>query len=584
MAASWRIRNTGRRAALRDVAAGLALTAAASGCSSAPPASAPAVARPPARIDGPVDSLIRGGTVYDGSGGRPEPADIALRGDRIVAIGDLGRQRADLEIDATGLAVAPGFINMLSWATVSLLGDGRSISDIRQGVTTEIFGEGTSMGPLTDAMRRRMIAGQSDVKFEVPWSTLAGYLDHLERRGVAPNVASFLGAATIRTCVVGLDDRAATPAELDRMRELVRGEMRAGALGIGSALVYAPGTYANTQELIALCRAAAEYRGLYASHLRFEDARLVEGVDELIRIAREAGLPAEIHHFKAAGRSNWPLLDQAIDRVERARREGLQITANVYLYTASSTGVIVRIPAWAHDGGTARLFERLRDSATRGRLIAEMSRQNFDNIVLVRFRNPALKPLAGQRLVDIARVRGRPPVETLLDLVAEDRSRIDAIFLDVASEDNLRRALQRPWVSICSDGASLSNDDDDVPLHPRSYGNFARFLGRYVREQRVLALPEAIRRMTGLPASNLGLDRRGLLKEGFFADVVVFDPRTIADRATYQEPRQFSVGVQHVLVNGVPVLKDGQHTGALPGRALRGRGATIRGGRSGQGQ
>ena len=519
------------------------------------------------------DVLIKGGTVYDGTGGPGRRADVGIRGDRIAAVRVLDAQAATV-VDAHGLAVAPGFINMLSWATVSLLADGRSQSDIRQGVTTEIFGEGASMGPLNAAMRRRMLASQTDIKYDVPWTTLAEYLLHLERRGVSPNVASFIGAATIRTHVLGLDDVQPTPAQLDEMRALVRREMEMGALGIGSALIYAPGTYARTEELIELCKVAARYHGSYISHMRSESDRILDAVAELIRISREAGLPAEIYHFKVAGRKNWHLMDRVIARVERARRDGLPIRANMYLYDASSTGLSAVIPAWAHDGGNDALYKRLEDPTTRARILAEMrARGNETQTLLVGFRSERLRPLTGKTLAEVARLRGKDEQETVLDLVLEDRSRVTAVFFSM-SEDNLRKILRLPWVSFGSDGASLAPEGPFLAslTHPRAYGNFARILGRYVRDEQVIPLAEAIRRASALPAANLGLDRRGLLADGMFADVVVFDPVTIADRATFENPHQYAVGMRHVFVNGIQVLRDGEHTGATPGRALWGPG------------
>jgi len=538
------------------------------------PASAPAPATTTAWVDpGPLDVLVKGGTVYDGTGGPPVQADVGIRGDRIAAIGTISGT-APTVVDARGLAVAPGFINMLSWAPVTLLADGRSQSDIRQGVTTEIFGEGTSMGPLNDDMRRRAIAGQTDIKYDLPWTTLAEYLEHLERRGVSPNVASFIGAATVRSHVLGLADVQPTPAQLDQMRELVRREMEAGALGIGSALIYAPGTYARTEELIALCQVAARYRGRYISHMRSESDKLLEAIDELIRISREAGLPAEIYHFKAVGPKNWDKMDRAIAAVERARREGLSIGANMYLYAASSTGLSATIPAWAHSGGAGDLYARLQDPETRGRILREMrARGPMSRTLLVGFRTTELKRLTGRTLEDVARSRGRDEAETVLDLVLEDRSRIAAVFFSI-DEGNLRKVLRLPWVSFGSDGSSMAPEGVFLQssTHPRAYGNFARLLGKYVREERIVPLAEAIRRLTSLPAGNLGLDRRGRLAPGMFADVVVFDPATIADRATFEAPHQYAVGTRHVLVNGVPVLRDGEHTGATPGRALWGPG------------
>jgi N-acyl-D-amino-acid deacylase len=522
----------------------------------------------------PFDVIIKNGTVYDGTGAAPLLADVGIKGDRIAAIGKLEREQARTVIEARGLAIAPGFINMLSWSVVSLIADGRSQGDIRQGVTTEIFGEGTSMGPLNEDMRRRAIAAQSDIKFDIPWTTLAEYLTYLEKRGVSPNVASFIGAATIRTYVLGQEDVQPTPAQLDEMRELVRREMEAGALGIGSALIYSPGTYARTEELIELCKVVAKYQGKYISHLRSEAGRLVEGVEELIRIGREAGLPAEIYHFKAAGERNWGNIDRAIAAVEKARQEGLKITANMYLYTASETGLSAHIPSWAHSGGMTALFKRLQNPETRAKIVREMrARGAMPRTLLVSFRSEKLRMLIGKTLEEVARMGGEGEVETILNLVLEDRSRIGAVFF-LMNEENVKTILRRPWVSIGSDGVSMAPEGVflNTSTHPRSYGNFARLLGNYVREEKVISLEEAVRRLSGLPATNLGLDRRGFLKEGMFADVVVFDPATIADRATYDNPHQYATGMKHVFVNGVQVLKDGEHTGAKPGRALWGPG------------
>ena len=520
------------------------------------------------------DVLIINGTVYDGTGGDPIQADIGIKGDRIIALGKLERDDALNVIDARGLAVAPGFINMLSWSVVSLIADGRSQSDIRQGVTTEIFGEGTSMGPLNNEMKQRAIRAQSDIKYDIAWTTLAEYLTYLEKRGISPNVASFIGAATIREHVLGQEDVQPTSEQMEQMRELVRREMAAGALGIGSALIYAPGTYARTEELIELCKVAAKYQGKYISHIRNESQGVLEAVEELIRISREAGLPAEIYHLKTAGARNWDKIDGVIARIEKARQEGLKITADMYLYTASSTGLSSGISAWAHSGGNEALFKRLQDPAARARIAKEMrARGPMPQTILVGFRSEKLRGLIGKTLSDVAATRGEDEVEAVLNLILEDRSRISAVFF-LMNEDNIKTILRRPWVTIGSDGASLAPEGDflKTSTHPRAYGNFARLLGKYVREEKVISLQEAIRRLTGLPATNLGLDRRGLLKEGMFADVVVFDPATIADRATYDTPHQYAIGMKHVFVNGVQVLKDGEHTGAKPGRALWGPG------------
>jgi N-acyl-D-amino-acid deacylase len=534
----------------------------------------------------PFDVMIRGGTVYDGTGAPGRLADVGLWGDRVAAVGDLSRSEARLTVDARGLAVSPGFINVLSWATESLIADGRSQGDLRQGVTTEIFGEGWSMGPLNDAMKKRVREQQGDIQFEIAWTTLAEYLAYLEKKGVAPNVASFIGAATVREHVLGEADVEPTPDQLEAMRALVRQEMEQGALGIGSSLIYAPGFYAKTEELIELCKAAAPYQGRYISHLRSEGDKLLEAVDELIRISREAGVPAEIYHLKAAGEANWPKIDQVLARVEEARRQGLKITADMYTYTAGATGFDACIPRWAFDGGYEALFRRIQEPATRERILSEMRTpgHGYENLcllagsperlLLVEFKTDALKPLTGQTLAEVAKARGKGPEETILDLVLQDRTRIGVVFF-LMSEDNVRKQIQVPWVSFGSDAGSLAPEGVFLKssAHPRAYGNFARLLGRYVREEKLIPLQEAVRRLSSLPAANLGLAGRGVLKEGAFADLVVFDPASIADRASYENPHQFAVGVRHVFVNGTQVLKDGEHTGALPGRFLKGPGA-----------
>nr|BAL52764.1 D-aminoacylase [uncultured Acidobacteriota bacterium] len=531
------------------------------------------------------DVVIRGGTIYDGSGSPPFVGDLAIRGDTIAALGRLENARGRLEINATGLAVAPGFINMLSWATESLIADGRAQSDIRQGVTLEVFGEGWSMGPLNEAMKREMLERQGDIKYDIPWTTLGEYLEYLVRRGVSPNVASFVGATTIRIHVLGYENRLPTPAEMDRMRQLVRQAMEEGALGVGSSLIYAPAFYASTEELIELCKVAAEYGGMYISHIRSEGNRLLEAIDELIRIAREAKIPAEIYHLKAAGRANWPKLDEAIRRIEAARAAGLRITANMYPYTAGATGLNAAMPPWVQEGGHRAWVERLKNPAIRARVLREMRTptdrwENLylmagspENVLLVGFKNEALKPLTGKTLAEIARMRGRSPEDTIIDLVIEDDSRVDTVYF-LMSEENVKKQIALPWVSFGSDAEALAPEGVFLKSnpHPRAYGTFARVLGHYVREQKVIPLEEAIRRMTSLPAENLKLDRRGRLKVGYFADVVVFDPAKIRDHATYERPHQYATGVIHVFVNGVQVLKDGEHTGAKPGRVVRGPG------------
>jgi N-acyl-D-amino-acid deacylase len=544
-------------------------------------AAVPVVTRQP-----PVfDVIIRGGTVYDGTGAAGRRADVGIRGDRITAVGDLAGGQATTTVDATGLAIAPGFINMLSWATESLLVDGRSQGDIRQGVTLEVFGEGSSMGPLNEAMKKRAIEQMGDIKYEITWTTLAEYLRELERRGISTNVASFIGATTIREHVIGLEDRKPTPEQLEQMRALVRQEMEAGALGIGSSLIYAPAFYATTEELIELCRAAAPYRGKYISHMRSEGNRLLEAVDELIGISRDAGVPAEIYHLKAAGQANWPKMEQVIAKVEAARKEGLRITADMYTYTAGATGLDAAMPPWVLDGGYDEAYKRLRDPGIR-RQIAEAIRtggtdwENLflaagspDRVILVEFKNEKLKPLTGKTLAEVAKLRNEDPADTIMNLVLEDQSRVGAVYF-MMSEENLRRQIQLPWVSFGSDAASMSPEPPFTKssAHPRAYGNFARLLARYVREARVIPLEEAIRRLTGLPATNLELDRRGFIREGMFADIAVFDPAAVADRATFEKPHQFAAGMQHVFVNGGHVLKNGEHTGARPGRAVFGPG------------
>ena len=536
------------------------------------------------------DVILRGGTVYDGSGSEPYVADVAIRDDVIVAIGELGDTDAALQIDAEGLAVAPGFINMLSWANQSLIHDGRSQSDIRQGVTLEVMGEGNSMGPLNAAMKQEMIDRQSDIRFDIEWTTLGEYLEYLERRGISTNVASFIGAATPRKYVIGYEDRAATPEELERMRDLVREAMREGAMGVASSLMYPPGLFADTAELIALSAAAAEFDGMYISHMRDEGAHMLEAIDELITIAREAGIRAEIYHLKSSGQQNWHLFDDAVKMIEDARAEGLHITADVYTYPAGATGLNVTVPPWVQDGGFEASLERMRDPAMRERIIEEMNTPSdewenmfllagsLDNILLVNFKSEALKPLTGKTLAEVVAMRGTRPEDTIMDLIIEDGSRVGTVYF-TQSEDIVRRAVALPWVSFNSDAGSLAPEGVFLKSnpHPRAYGSFARVLAKYVREEKVITLEEAVRKLSGLAAQNLKLDRRGQLKEGYYADVVVFDPETIQDHATFVEPHQYATGMRHVFVNGVQVLKDGEHTGATPGRVVRGPGWTERG-------
>jgi N-acyl-D-amino-acid deacylase len=531
------------------------------------------------------DVIIKNGAVYNGTGSQAQHVDLAIRGDRIAGVGDYKNAKAKTVIDARGLAVAPGFINMLSWSTESLIQDGRSQSEIRQGVTTEIMGEGESMGPMNDRVREFMLKQQADIKYDITWNTLTEYLRFLEKRGISCNVASFIGATTIRQNVIGFDDRPPTPQELDQMRELVREEMEAGALGIGTSLIYPPAFYAKTDELIELCKVAAKYKGKYISHMRSEGNQLLEAFDELIRISREANIPAEVYHIKAAGQKNWPKLDELLSRIEAAQKEGLNIRANMYTYTAAGTGLDACLPPWTEDGGYPALFKRLRDPATREKIAAEVKIDSDkwenlyigagspDNILLVAFKSEKLKPLTGKTLAAVAKMRGKDPITTIMDLIAEDESRIGTIYL-VMSEENVKKEIAKPWISFCSDEASQAPEGVFLKSnpHPRAYGSFVRVLGKYVRDEKVITLPEAIRRLSAFPATNLGLDHRGMLKEGMFADVVVFDPATIADHATFEKPHQYATGVKHVFVNGAQVIKDGEHTGAKPGRALWGPG------------
>jgi len=545
------------------------------------------------------DVLISGGTVYDGSGAAPFVGDVAINGDRVVAVGDLSAATAESVVDATGLAVSPGFVNMLSWATESLIVDGRSQGDLRQGVTLEVFGEGNSLGPMNAAMKEAWLETFVDYvgseqraaellggAVEVPWTTLGDYLEFLETKGISTNVASFLGATTTRIHELGYADRAPNEEELERMRQLVHTAMREGAMGIGSSLIYAPAFYAKTDELVAISSVAAEYGGMYISHMRSEGNRLLEAVEELIGISRAAGLPAEIYHLKQGGEQNWDKLDQVIEMVEAARAEGLRITADMYNYIAGSTGLDAAMPPWVQEGGYDAWAERLRDPSVRARVAAEMVAQqdDWENLMqgatpegslLVEFRNPNLRGYIGRTLADVAAERGTSAQKTAMDLVVEDGSRVQVVYF-LMSEDNVKRQIALPWVSFDSDAGSMAPEPPftDGSTHPRAYGNFARLLGKYVREEGVIPLEEAIRKLTSLPTTNLSISDRGMLAEGYYADVVVFDPATIIDHATFEDPHQYSTGVVHVFVNGGQVLRDGEHTGATPGRVVRGPGWT----------
>ncbi len=532
-----------------------------------------------------VDTVLRGGTIYDGSGSPGIVGDVAIDGDAIVAVGDLGRAVGRTEIDVEGLAVAPGFINMLSWAVESLIEDGRGQSDIRQGVTLEVMGEGHSMGPLNDSMKAELQRRQADIIYDIEWTSLGEYLQYLEDRGVSPNIASFIGAATPRTYVIGHEDRPPTDEELEEMRALVRTAMEEGALGVSSALIYPPGSFAEPNELVALAEVAAEYDGLYISHVRGEGAHLVEAVGELVDVARSTGVRAEIYHFKASGQKNWPLFDDAVALIDQARTEGLEITADVYTYPAGATGLNASMPPWVQEGGFEVSLERLADPALRERIAAEMLVESDDwenmylgagspeNILLVGFKNPELKHYTGRSLGEVAAERGTSPEITAMDLIVEDGSRVTCVYFS-QSEEVLAKAIALPWVSFCSDESAPATEGVFLKKnnHPRAYGSFARLLAKYVRDENVIPIEEAVRKLSGLPAANLKLDRRGLLKEGYFADVVVFDPDTIQDHATFVEPHRYATGVTHVFVNGTQVIDHGEHTGATPGRVVRGPG------------
>jgi N-acyl-D-amino-acid deacylase len=539
----------------------------------------PVAAAPEAAAN--FDILIRNGMVYTGDGGEAVLADVAISGDRIAAVGQINGT-AKMVIDAGGLAVAPGFINMLSWATESLLEDGRSQSDIRQGVTLEVMGEGWSMGPLNDAMKAEMLRRQGDIKYEIEWTTLGEYLAYLEKSGISNNVASFIGATTVRIHELGEEDRPPTAEELERMKALVAQAMEEGALGVGSSLIYAPAFYSTTEELIELNRVASRYGGRYISHIRNEGGQLLEAVDELITIAREAEIGAEIYHLKAGGKDNWGKMDKVFRKVEAARAEGLDITADMYTYTAGATGLDAAMPPWVQEGGHDAWVARLKDPETRARVIDEMrtagdgwenlyhSAGGADKLLLLGFRNDALKPLTGKTVAEVAQIRGTSPEDTMIDLVIEDDSRVGTAYF-LMSEENIQKKIAQPWMAFGSDAESLAPEGvflESNP-HPRAYGTFARLLGKYVREEGVISLSEAIRRLTSFPAGNLGIDKRGRLQEDYFADIAIFDPATISDRATFSEPHQYATGMVHVLVNGVPVLMDGEHTGATPGRFVR---------------
>ena len=535
--------------------------------------------------DETYDVIIRNGMIYDGNGKEPYKGDIGIKNDTIAFIGDLSKATAKNEIDANGNAVAPGFINMLSWATQSLIEDGRSQSDIRQGVTLEVMGEGWSMGPFNPSMKEREQKSQGDIKYKIEWNTLGEYLNFLEKKGVSCNVASFVGATTIRDHVIGEDNREPTAAELDSMKLLVRQAMEEGALGVGSSLIYPPAFFAKTEELIDLCKEASKYGGSYISHMRSEGSKLHEAVEELITIAREANIHAEIYHLKAAGKDNWGKMDSVIRRVERARAEGLNVTADMYTYIAGGTGLTATMPPGLQDGGFGKLRERLQDPAIRQQLKNDMNSktdkwENFyyavgtpENILVVGFKQDSLKKYIGKSLAAVAKLRGKSPEETAMDLIVQDSTRVECIYF-LMDENNVKKQIAIPWVSFGSDEGSYEPVGVFLKSnpHPRAYGNFARVLGKYVRDEKIISLQEAIRKLSKLPATNLKLQKRGELKLGNFADIVIFDPATIKDNATFDKPHQYAEGMIHVFVNGVPVLKDGDHTGAKPGRFVKGSG------------
>ena len=531
------------------------------------------------------DTIIRNGMIYDGNGGNPFKADIGINADTIRTIGNLSASVGKNEIDASGLAVAPGFINMLSWANETLIEDGRSESDIRQGVTLEVMGEGESMGPLNSNMKTNMQNSQGDIKYKVNWNTLGEYLTYLEKKGVSCNVASFVGATTIRSNIIGEDNKAPTVIQLDSMRMLVRQAMEEGALGVGSSLIYPPAFFARTEELIALCKEASKYGGGYISHMRSEGNNLYQAVEELIRIAKEAKVHGEIYHLKAAGKDNWGKMDSVINRIERARREGIDIAANMYTYTAGGTGLTASMPPALQDGGFGKLRERLQDSAIRQQTIKDMKSNptnwenlyygagSADKLILVGFTKDSLKKFTGKTLAEVAVIRGKSPEETAMDLIVEDSSRIGTIYF-LMDENNLKKQVAVPWVSFGSDEGSYSPAGVFLKSnpHPRAYGNFARVLGKYCREEKLITLQDAVRKLSKLAADKLNIKKRGELQAGNYADIVIFDPAKIADNATFEKPQQFATGMVDVFVNGTQVLKDGNHTGAKPGRFVKGPG------------
>jgi N-acyl-D-amino-acid deacylase len=531
------------------------------------------------------DVLIKNGTIADGSGNPTYIGNVGINADTIAAIGELKNAKGALEIDASGLVVAPGFINMLSWATESLIADGKSQSDIRQGVTLEVFGEGNSMGPLTAENKKEWQENQGDLKFDIDWNTLDEYLQSLVKRGVSPNVASFIGATTVRVNHIGYEDRAPTDEEMESMKNMVRQAMEDGALGVGSSLIYAPAFYSSTEELIELCKVASEYDGMYISHMRSEGNRLLESMDELIRIADEANIRAEIYHLKMSGKENWSKYDAVVKKIDSARAAGLHITTDMYTYVAGATGLDASMPPWVQEGGYEKWSERLQDPAIRKKVLEAMRTSandwenlmyaagTSDNLLLVGFENDSLRHYTGKTLTEVAKIHGKSPEETAMDLVIADGSRVGTVYF-LMTEDNVKKQVALPYMSFGSDAGSMAPEGDflNYSTHPRAYGNFARVLGKYVRDEKVISIEEAVRKLSSLPASNLKIKKRGSLTEGYFADLAIFNPETVQDHATFAEPHQLSTGMVHVFVNGEQVLKDGEHTGATPGKVVRGPG------------
>lgn len=532
-----------------------------------------------------VDVLIQNGTVYDGTGAPPYQGTVALKGDKIFYIGPPKFFTAKKIINATDKAVSPGFINMLSWGVETLIEEGKSQSDIRQGVTLEVFGEGMSWGPLNEELKAYMKKNQGDIKYDINWTTLGEYLQFLEDKGVSTNIASFIGATTLRINAVGYEDRKPNESELALMKNLVHQGMKEGAMGIGSSLIYAPAFYSSTEELIALCKVAAEYDGLYISHMRSEGNKLLESVDELLTIADQSGIRAEIYHLKQSGKKNWYKLDQVIQKIDSARAKGLEITTDMYTYIAGATGLDASMPPWVQEGGLDQWIARLKDPAIRKKVIKEMktdtdqwenlmrAAESSDKLILVGFKNDSLKYLTGKTLTEVAKMRGKSPEETAIDLVIQDGSRVGTVYF-LMTEENIKKQIKLPYMSFGSDAGTMSPEGvfSKNSTHPRAFGNFARLLGKYVREENVISLEEAIYKLTGLPASNLKIQNRGQLKKGYFADVVVFDPNEISDHATFENPMQYATGVNHVWVNGTHVLENGNHTGAYGGRFVKGPG------------